>query len=272
MTFAPQTLRDLGMYWNGKKGVNLGIVGDTGHLEKGVSYHLGRSDLLPTAYSIQTVRDRKGLSEAASAIDLGKLNGTYGDLRSFSSWLAQQCLDGARGTIDIREVIFSPDGRKVWGFKDGVDKLIPDYGDDTHLTHTHVSYYRDSENRDKIAVFAPYFEEVPVLDFAWIDGQPDSGRGTVTVQGSGHSAILADGTLYPLNDQATKPSYGLVQFLDGKWKGLFAYAIGTNCAWLLKKDVTYKADPATGGGDIIRTVTVNAVVGGSIKGTMEVKV
>jgi hypothetical protein len=156
-TFAPQTLRDLAALWVGHGGVNLGIVGDTAHATKGVSYHLGRSQLISTAYSIQTARDKAGLTDAASAIDLGKLDGSYAKLRAFSDWLARRCVKNEPGTGDIREVIYSPDGTRVLGFKDGIDYLIPDYGDDSHLTHTHISWYRDSEKRDKRPVFATYW-------------------------------------------------------------------------------------------------------------------
>jgi hypothetical protein len=85
-------------------------------------------------------------------------------------------------------------------------------------------------------------EAKPVLDYTHIDGQPDSGPGTVTIVGSGHSAILADGTLFPLGAGTEKHSYGLVKFKDGKWAGLDAYLIGQDCGWLLKKDVSYVAD------------------------------
>lgn len=157
MTFAPQTLKDLAAFYTSTMGgVNLGIVGDQRHTAKGVSYHLGKSQLVSGAYSAVTARDRAGLSEAASAIDLGKLNGSYDELRRFSIWLANQCLAGAPGTNDIREVIFSPDGKVVLGFKDGIDRLIPNYSDNSHFGHTHISYYRDSEGRDKRAIFAAY--------------------------------------------------------------------------------------------------------------------
>ncbi len=62
-------------------GVNLGIIGDTAHATLGVSYHLGKSQLTATAYSRQLPRDAAGLTEAASAIDLGKLNGSLTELR-----------------------------------------------------------------------------------------------------------------------------------------------------------------------------------------------
>ena len=39
MSYSPRTLQDLGAYWTGQGGVNLGVVGDVGHT---VGYHLGR--------------------------------------------------------------------------------------------------------------------------------------------------------------------------------------------------------------------------------------
>ena len=31
-------------------------------------------------------------------------------------------------------------------------------GDDSHRTHTHISFFRDSETRDKVGIVRPYFE------------------------------------------------------------------------------------------------------------------
>jgi hypothetical protein len=164
MTFAPPTLTALGAYWKANGGVNLGIVGDTSHVAKGVSYHLGKSQLTLGAYSRQTARDKAGLTEAASAIDLGKLNGSFPQLRSFSKWLVGQARVNAPGTSDMREIIFSPDGVTVlrWDRERGYSSL-PKSGeaDSTHLTHTHVSWYRDAEKRDHTTAFRPYFP-VPV--------------------------------------------------------------------------------------------------------------
>jgi hypothetical protein len=170
MTANPRTLQDLGAFWTSKGGVNLGVVGNQKHC---AGYHLGRDRIYSNCackpdgtcvpgkgsvdYSVQTARDKAGLSNSASAIDLGKLNGSLANLFRFSSWLARQCLDNAPGTSDIREVIYSPDGKRVLGFKDGIAFLIPDYGDRSHLTHTHISYYRDSEARDKRPLFERYW-------------------------------------------------------------------------------------------------------------------
>ena len=158
MTFAPPPLVALGRYLVAHKAVNLGVVGDTAHAAKGTSYHLGKSQLSLTAYSRQTARDKAGLSEAASAIDIGRINGTLTELRTFSKWLVAQCQAGK--CPDIREVIHSPDGKTVWRRESSDNQLRtgPGQGDNSHLTHTHISFYRDSETRDKIAYVRPYFE------------------------------------------------------------------------------------------------------------------
>jgi hypothetical protein len=169
MTYAPATLTTLGKYWTSKGGRNLGVVGDPAHQAKGTSYHLGADQLTATAYSRQTARDRRGLTNGASAIDLGKLNGSYGQLRSFSSWLVAQARKNAPGTIDIREIIYSPDGKRVlrWDRERGYAS-VPWMGeaDDSHLWHTHVSWYRDAEKRDHTTAFRPYFAPKPPA-FTW---------------------------------------------------------------------------------------------------------
>ena len=242
MTFAPMTLLELAAYWKRQSGVNLGIVGDTEHQAKGVSYHLGKDQLQPGAYSCSRPRDRRGLTNAASAIDLGRLDGSYAHLREFSDWLARRCVKHDPSTVDVVEVIYSPDGRRVLGFKEGIEFLIPNYGDATHLTHTHISFFRDSEQRDKVRLFTPYFEVPSVLDFTWIKDQPTSSPGTVTVAENGVSAITAAGKLVGLPINSRKHSYGLIRFKDGQWAGQDAYAIGDDCAFLLKRNVTWAPD------------------------------
>lgn len=164
MTYAPPTLTALAHYWISQGGVNLGVVGDPAHMAKGTSYHLGKDHLVAGAYSVQTTRDRRGLTDGASAIDLGKLHGSFGDLRAFSSWLVTQGRRNAPGTRDIREIIYSPDGRTVlrWDRERGYASA-PRAGeaDSTHLTHTHVSFYRDAEARDHTIAFRPYFAPKP---------------------------------------------------------------------------------------------------------------
>jgi hypothetical protein len=160
VTFNPPTLQELGRYWVAQGGVNLGVVGDASHVGGGTSYHLGKSQLTATAYSRQTARDKAGLSEAASAIDLGRLDGTLGNLYEFSRWFAGECMDHRTEYRDVREVIFWSTARdRVIGWSSlAPDQWINDYGDLSHKTHTHISFYRDSEFRAKVPLFAPYFK------------------------------------------------------------------------------------------------------------------
>lgn len=159
MSYAPATLVSLAHYWVNKGGVNLGIVGDASHTNKGTSYHLGADLLQVGAYSKRTARDRAGLTNAASAIDLGRLDWSLTKLWKFSRWFAQQCMEANPAYNDVREVIFwSPTRGRVIGWSDlAPTQWINDYGDISHKTHTHISFYRDSEKRSKVALFAPYF-------------------------------------------------------------------------------------------------------------------
>lgn len=164
MTSAPANLTALMAYWVKQGGVNLGIVGDAPHVAGGTSYHLGKDDLRPDAYSIQTARDKAGLSQYASAVDLGKLGGGYPKLRKFSAWLVNQCRHNAPDTRDVREVIYSPDGVTVlrWDRERGIASDPRDgEADNSHRTHTHISYYRDSRLRGQTGPFRRYFEPPP---------------------------------------------------------------------------------------------------------------
>ena len=160
-TINPPTLQALGAYWTAQGGVNLGVVGDTAHIGKGVSYHLGQDQLSPDAYSIKTARDKAGLSDAASAIDLGKLDGSLANLQAFSRDFVERARADGPGFSDIREIIYSPDGKTVlrWDRERGAaSEPRPGEADDSHLTHTHISWYRDAEKRDHTIAFRPYFE------------------------------------------------------------------------------------------------------------------
>lgn len=160
MTFAPQSILNVRhefQRYTDLPNVALGIVRN----ERDTSYHVGKSWVLPGAYSIsESSRDSKGLSEASSAIDIGYYSITVGGkvhtLRTFSIWLVGQCAAGAPDTKDIREVIYSPDGKVVKRW-DRLGKRSS--GDTSHLSHTHVSWFRDSENHDRAAVFRRYFAE-----------------------------------------------------------------------------------------------------------------
>ncbi len=176
MTQAPKSIKELASFWDEHGGRNLGIVGDTKHKQGGTSYHLGRSDLIAGAYSTKLKRDRKGLTESASALDLGRLHKRIGKLRKFSNWLVAQAEAGL--TPDIREIIWSPDGIEVRRWDSHLDKVIVSLrrhkdgsihvvneanGDASHFWHTHISFYRDSRLRPKVEYFQPFFDH-PIPD------------------------------------------------------------------------------------------------------------
>ena len=168
MTYAPATLSALARYWIEQDGVMLGIVGNRAHTK---GYHCGKDRIYDGSgpgigdadYSVQHPRDKAGLSNAASAIDLGRLGGTLEGLQAFSRWLVAECQANRVWSRDIREVIYSPDGTKVQRYS-GIDGDIhtgPGNGDDSHEAHTHISFFRDSVARDKVPLFAPYFVTPP---------------------------------------------------------------------------------------------------------------
>lgn len=164
MTYADPALVDARRYLMslGIPGNAIGIVGDTSHQATG-GYHVGNDVLaaigkLYTDYSKrQTDKDRPG-SNAAMALDIGGLSGQQ--LYELTAWLIAQCRAGTADSRNIREVIGrrSPSG--------GVTRydalgILPDSGSADHATHTHISYYRDSEGQDKTSLFRRYYEPAP---------------------------------------------------------------------------------------------------------------
>jgi len=152
MSYAPNSLLELREYvqlHTGLRAVSLGIIGDKNHT---YGYHLGKDRLKPGDYSAETPRDRAGLSNAASANDIGNFTRLV-ELVAFTVAEAR-----AGRMPDLREVIGpAADGRAYrWDFYDGdVTKRAEG---DPHETHGHWSWYRDSEHRDKVGYFRPFFE------------------------------------------------------------------------------------------------------------------
>jgi hypothetical protein len=168
MSFAPKALLDLSAYWESKGGVSLGIVGNKAHT---VGYHIGADRIFDGAgpglgvldYSVKLTRDRNHVTNAAAALDIGRLDGSLKQLYAFSRWLVSRCKAEAPGTTQIREIIYSPDGEKVQRYsgEDGAIHTGPGNGDLSHRTHTHISFYRDTETNYKVLLFAPFFEDAP---------------------------------------------------------------------------------------------------------------
>jgi hypothetical protein len=157
----------------------VGIIGDTAHAAGGDSYHLGRDKIRARAgrdrYSVdESARDQHGLDNNASAIDVGffqvkTVRGVF-DLRDFSVWLVGLCIAGDPDTRDIREVIYSPDGRTVRRWDRQKRRTS---GDDSHLFHTHLSEYRDADGHRMVALVTRWLQRIGLLpeedDMAWND-------------------------------------------------------------------------------------------------------
>ncbi len=163
MTYADPALVVARTYLRGKgiPGSHIGIVGDQSHQSTG-GYHVGNDVLvkigkLHTDYSKrQSSRDRPG-SNAAMALDIGGLSGQQ--LYELTAWLIAQCKANAPDAADIREVIGreSPSGGIV-----RYDRLGLQFGEPAgHDTHTHLSYFRDSEGRNKVDLFRRYYGDLP---------------------------------------------------------------------------------------------------------------
>lgn len=161
MSNSPQKLRDLQAFLKKHTGLpakSLGIVGDTNHDD---GYHLGEDRIFAPGgkgskdYSIQNPRDKNGLTNSASAIDIGG----FSRLVELSAFLLAQMKAKSPDTSDIREIIYSLDGKRVFRFdRQGKapqpkERIPPD----NHRFHTHVSFYRNSRNSDQTAVFARFF-------------------------------------------------------------------------------------------------------------------
>lgn len=162
MSLNPPTLVELGNYWVRQGGTNLGVVGNAAHTS---GYHLGKDRIVLPDYSVSLARDKIGFSNAASAIDLGRLDGSLANLRKFSVWLVAELRANATLRHDFREIIYSPDGVKVQRYS-AIDNAIhtgPGNGDSSHTTHTHISYLRDSEKRSKLPAFEGFFHSAPVV-------------------------------------------------------------------------------------------------------------
>ncbi|MFF0822418.1 peptidoglycan-binding protein [Micromonospora haikouensis] len=152
---------------HGLESAEVGVVGDTAHVQQGNSYHLGLPEQAATGYAAtESPRDKAGLSEFASGLDVGTFSvqsgGRTHDLRSFSVWCVGECQRGAADTADIREIIYSPDGKTVKRW-DRLGKRST--GDNSHLWHTHFSFFRDSTKagRDQTPLFRRYLMTIGLL-------------------------------------------------------------------------------------------------------------
>ena len=241
MTFAPATLLELRAYLQPKTGLSaasLGIVGDAAHANGGTSYHLGRDDLRADAYSIRTARDKAGLTNAASAIDIGN----FPRLVPFSRWLVAQARANAPGTSDMREIIYTPDNQRVlrWDRERGFDSQ-PREGeaDDSHLFHTHISWYRDSERRAKVAPFRGFFADGDTMPLVKFTPGVDV-AGIVTVTRDTAVIPIEGGDRPTVKAGIARPALGLFTLDDLADRPCYLMGVGAQLCFIAVADVTFK--------------------------------
>ncbi|WP_431925948.1 hypothetical protein [Micromonospora wenchangensis] len=143
----------------------VGIVGDPAH--RG-GYHCGSDRVVTNDYSVvESPRDSGGLTLYASGLDVGTFSvrsgGATHNLQTFSTWCVAQCRANTVDSRDLREIIYSPDGKVVRRW-DRLGKRSS--GDDSHLWHTHFSFFRDSTKagRDQTPLFRRYLTGIGLLE------------------------------------------------------------------------------------------------------------
>lgn len=161
MAYTPQTIHDLRKYLIEKTGrdpkffsVARTCADSTGQ-RKFRGYHLGKDQIespcgqgIARDYSTRRKRDRRGLTDARSALDI---NLATKDEKALIEYLLQQ---PATALMDIREFI-GPNaegrGTRYARENDWEPEVYPE--GNSHEWHVHISWLRDSEFRDKIALF-----------------------------------------------------------------------------------------------------------------------
>lgn len=157
MTYVPESFQNLQAYMQIQTGLplaSLGVFPDESH---DGGYHCGwdrrrisNGKLNDYAWQ-ESPRDWNHKTNAARAFDCG----LFARLRELSLWMVNECQRGAEDTLDIREIIYSPDGISVKRW----DRLgMRSTGDLSHLTHTHFSFFADAETNDKTHPFQRFFE------------------------------------------------------------------------------------------------------------------
>jgi hypothetical protein len=167
VTYAPADLLAVQRYLRDRTGQGLSSLGIIHSTPQGGGYHEGQDllvaagrapgpqypfsdysytdaptrDLAPPHDMTRTDAELAG-GDAASGFDFG---GAFPRFLEFNAWMRQKMLAGDPRAADIREMIYTLDKRSVRRL-DRTGKQ-PDSGDNSHLTHTHFSFFRDSLGR-----------------------------------------------------------------------------------------------------------------------------
>jgi hypothetical protein len=269
----------------------VGIVGGPSHIATGTSYHLGKDQLKMSKnpYSARTARDKAGLANPATANFASALDidNDLDELREMSVWLVNECRrpNPHPDTLDIREIIYSPDGVTVWTWdrEKGQTSAPEKRGESSHKEHTHFDWYRDAGLRDKAGIFRRFFNRnnptggTDMIPIPFGEGEKP-GPASSRVKAMQLALVRAGGDLTPFGGPDGRYGNGtatvMVQLLgpiagDGKlydadqYDALQALAYGGGA----KGDKGEKGDPGAPGatpttvtfGPVVATVTAVTV-------------
>src|SRR5881392_859792 len=160
---------------------DVGIVGDGLHARTG-GYHEGRDVLaaiggyhpgaaagsLSEDYSARLARDRVGLTDDASAMDIGAAwpHGGRAAWLRFNNALAAALRGGDPALVPIRAINYSPDGSTRWRIDRQYGWAVESSGDSVDI-HTHIEWYRDTAGHRQACS-----DRIGALIQAAIGGQP----------------------------------------------------------------------------------------------------
>lgn len=164
MTFAPDDLKAIQDYLHTRTGLPWDALGIIHATPQGGGYHegfdtLAAADRAPGpqytysdySYAESPDRDRPFVTNAGSALDCGDFSVTYNGRtvthRTIINLVLNEVNKPGRGRChDLREMIYeSPEGSGVVLRWDALG--IRNTGDSSHRTHTHFSFFRDSQGR-----------------------------------------------------------------------------------------------------------------------------
>jgi len=131
----------------------LGIVGDTNHTS---GYHLGPDRIQGPDASVKLPRDVTGAHQfptAACAYDMGM---GWNASRLWLAWLVNECRTGT--FPQVREIIGSLDGVHKQYFSGPRGFATERFTGENHVTHTHISVYRDSAATDHSPLLRRFLE------------------------------------------------------------------------------------------------------------------